>query len=163
MSSAVSQPRHHLEIIDGRESEKPLPKKLHVFIQTYLIVALSRELPRRYRVASELNVLCGSDRLVPDVTVMMRDAKFIEGDLADPPVFAVEILSPGQTVGQLFDKADRLVRAGAQVCWIIWPERRKAWLYSAQDVLEAYDFLVADLCDDETATVPVDALWAELD
>ena len=164
MSSGVTQPSYHLELIDGREIEKPLPKKFHVFVQSYLNFILMRDLPRRYRAASELNVLCGDDRLVPDLTVMEREAHFINGDLADPPLLIIEILSPGQTIGQLFDRADRLVRAGAPVCWIIWPERRKAWLYSAEDVTEARDSLVAALPgSDPGITIPLAELWAELE
>lgn len=162
MSTAVT-PGYHLELIDGREIEKPLPKKLHVFVQTYLASVLARDLPRAYRAGSELNVLCGADRLVPDVTVMKRDAKYIDGDLADPAVFAVEILSPSQTVGQLFDKADRLVRAGALMCWIIWPEKRRAWIYSADDVVEAREVLVVQLPCGNRIEIPLDAVWAELD
>lgn len=163
MSAVITQPSYHLELIDGREVEKPLPKKLHAFVQSYLIFVLSRDLPRKYRCAPELNVLCGKDRLVPDVTVMDRDARYIDVDLADPPVVAIEILSPVQTIGQLFDRADRLVRAGAPVCWMIWPERRKAWLYSAEDVVEARDSLTAALPGDATLAVPLADLWAELD
>ncbi len=163
MSSVITQQSYHLELIDGREIEKPFPKKLHAFVQTYLLVILSRDLPRKYRPASELNVVCGKDRLVPDVTVMDRDAYYVDGDLADPPTFAVEILSPGQTVGQLFDRADRLVRAGAPVCWIIWPERRKAWLYSAEDVVEVRDSLTANLPDEASVQIPLADIWAELD
>ncbi len=163
MSSVLTQPSYHLELIDGREIEKPLPRKLHAFVQTYLLVVLSRDLSREYRPASELNVLCGKDRLVPDVTVMSRDARYINGDLADPPIFAVEILSVGQTIGQPFDTADRLVRAGASVCWIIWPERRKAWLYSAEDVIEVHDSLTAALPQARSVSIPLSDIWAELD
>ncbi|MDQ2840031.1 MAG: Uma2 family endonuclease [Acidobacteriota bacterium] len=163
MSTLALQPTYHLELIDGREIEKALPKKLHVFIQTYLAFVLRRDLPKKYRAASELNVLCGGDRLIPDLTVMTRDARYTDGDLADAPLLAIEILSPGQTVGQLFDKADRLVRAGAKVCWIIWPERRKVWMYSADDVSEACDFLAATLLDGDKVTIGLADLWAELD
>ena len=134
--SALLTERYHFERIDGREVEKPLPKKLHAFIQEYLCFYFRVNLPAFLRAAPELNVLCAEDRLVPDVTVMMRSARYLDGDLAEPPVLAVEILSPGQTVGDLFGKADRLLKAGTATCWIIWPENRKAWTYTSSDLVE---------------------------
>ena len=67
MSTVLVEAAYHKELIDGRETDKPLPKNLHAFIQTFLAATLSASLPRRYRVATELNVLCGPDRLVPDI------------------------------------------------------------------------------------------------
>ncbi len=163
MSTVATEPAYHLERIDGREIQKPLPKKLHAFIEGYLIIVLSRDLPKRYHAAPELNVLCGEDRLVPDVTVMERNARYDDGDLADPPQLAIEIMSPGQTVGQLFDKADRLVRVGTPVCWVIWPERRQAWMYSADRMLEATQTLTASLSDGRQIEVNLAEMWTELE
>ena len=88
---------------------------------------LGTQLPeQKYRVLSELNVLCGDDRLVPDITVARRNAKYRDGDLADPASLCIEIFSPGQTFSTLLDRAERLVKAGTPVCWLIWPERRQA-------------------------------------
>ncbi len=143
-SPLVASPAYHVELIDGREIEKPSPKNLHTFIQVFLVLRVGIIVSSAFRLASELNVLCGRDRLVPDVMVVRRGAKYKDGDLQDPPALAVEILSPGQTVCGLFDKAARLVAAGAPSCWVIWPERRKAWTYSANDLVEASDNLTAD-------------------
>jgi Uma2 family endonuclease len=83
MSAVVSKPQYHVELIDGCEIEKPLPKKLHVFIQRFLILALARELPAQYRALPELNVLTGGrtadgrrEYVVPDVVVVPRGAPY---------------------------------------------------------------------------------------
>ena len=163
MGTVLTPTAYHTELIDGLEIEKPLPKNLHAFIQTFLIQWFGRELPRQYRVASELNVLCGKDRMVPDVTVVLRNARYLDGDLADPALVAVEILSPGQTIGNLFDKADRIVRAGTPVCWVIWPERRQAWQYTAQELAEAKQQLCASLVGGDAVAVNLSELWEALD
>ncbi|MBV8550026.1 MAG: Uma2 family endonuclease [Acidobacteriaceae bacterium] len=163
MSTVLTEPLYHSELIDGHEVQKPLPKKLHFLIEAFIIVTLARLLPKRFRVGPELNVLCGADRLVPDVSVVDRDARYINGDLADPAILCVEIVSPGQTIANLFDKADRLLRAGTPLCWIIWPERRKAWMYTADDLVEAADTLQALLPDGNTIQVSTAEMWAELD
>jgi len=110
MSTVLEDAAYHKELIDGREIEKPLPKNLHAFIQIFLGAALLARLSRSYRAATELNVVCGSDRLVPDVLVAERSARYENGDLADPPVLAVEIMSPGQDLSDLFSKCERLLQ-----------------------------------------------------
>jgi Uma2 family endonuclease len=134
----ISRHEYHVELIDGREIEKPLPKKLHFFIQLYLIQALGRLLPPRYAAGPELNVLTGGrtkdgrrEYVVPDVVVVGLDSKYEDGDLAEPPILAVEILSPGQTIGEMFIRAERLLKLGTPLVWVVWPEKRKAWEYSA--------------------------------
>jgi hypothetical protein len=63
----------------------------------------------------------------------------------------------------LFDKADRLVRSGCPVCWVIWPERRQAWMYSADHMMEATQSLTASLSDGGRIEVNLAEMWAELD
>jgi Uma2 family endonuclease len=159
MSTILIDPAYHIERIDGREVQKPLPKKLHAFVQSYLIRILSVNAQPNVRVLSELNVLCGDDRVIPDVTVVPRNARYIDGDLADPAILAVEILSPSQPLSILIDKAERLIKAGTPMCWIIWPERRQAWMFSVDALREAGETLTAD----NASKVSLAAMWADLD
>jgi Uma2 family endonuclease len=159
MSTILIDPAYHLERIDGREVQKPLPKKLHAFVQSYLIRILSGNPQPSVRILSELNVLCGNDRVIPDVTVVRRNARYIDGDLADPAILAVEILSPGQPLSVLIDKAERLIKAGTPMCWIIWPERRQAWMFSVDALREAGETLTAG----NAIEVSLAAIWADLD
>ena len=85
MSPVLSIPGYHVELIDGVEVRKPAPKNLHAVVQGFLIQWLGRELPKRYRILPELNVLYGLDRLVPDVTATEKGALYVDGDLADAP------------------------------------------------------------------------------
>ncbi len=163
MATVLTPATYHTELIDGQEIEKPVPKNLHAFAQTYLIQWFGRELSPKYRVASELNVWCGPDRLILDVTVLPRNARFVEGDLADPAQLAIEILSPGQTIGSLFDKADRIVKAGTPMCWVIWPEHRQVWQYESEQLTEANEQLFAPLSGSDSVAVSLPELWKELD
>lgn len=169
MSAVLTEPLYHTELIDGREIQKPLPKNLHAFVQTYLLQWFGRQLPRPYRVVSELNVICGSDRLVPDVVIASRTARYIDGNLADPAILAIEIMSPGQTLSDLLDRCERLLAAGTSRCWIIWPDRRKAWTYTSEELLcEASDVLIAALPDTASQSesdqlhISLSEIWAEL-
>ena len=159
-----TEPAYHVESIDGRETQKPLPKKSHFLIQRYLLLIFGRVLDeKQYLAGPELNVLCGQDRLVPDVVVVREGAEYKDGDLAEAPALAIEILSPGQTLSELLDKCDRLLRAGAPMCWIIWPERRKAWMYNVEDLNQAEESLMATLFDGSEIEVRLTEMWAKLD
>jgi len=169
MSIALTDAVYHRELIDGREIQKPLPKNLHAFIQTYLLQWFGRELPKQYRVASELNVICGSDRLVPDVILTTRNAHYVDGDLVDPPLLAVEIMSPGQTLSDLLNKCERMLATGTPICWVIWPERREAWTYTRDEALrEATRILSVALPNSASGSeveylrIPLAEMWAEL-
>ncbi len=162
MSTFLVDAAYHKELIDGREIEKPLPKNLHAFIQIFLGAALLARLPRSCRAATELNVVCGSDRLVPDVLVVERSARYENGDLADPPVLAVEIMSPGQDLSDLFNKCERLHKTGTPQCWVIWPERRQAWIFTPTSLEAAKENLTATI-GDSSVEISLAEMWAELD
>ena len=167
MSSVLTESLYHVELIDGREVQKPLPKKFHAIIQSYLIAVLTARLPKRqYQVLSELNVLCGEDhrdRVVPDITVALRAAVYREGDLLGPAVLCVEILSRGQTLSTLLDRSERLLKAGTPLCWVIWPERRQAWTYAQEDLRVADETLIVPMNEGKTIEVSLAEMWAELD
>ncbi len=145
MNTVLTEPVYHVELIDGREVEKPLPKKLHARIQKRILLELEKQIGNQpAEVLPALNVRCGEDRLVPDIVVASENARYENDDLVEGAYLAVEILLPGQTIGFLFDKADRMVRTGTKCCWIIWPARKQAWIYTSDSLKEAHDALTAE-------------------
>ncbi len=162
-----------VELIDGREVEKPLPKRLHIIIQSYLIVALSRLLSDRFMTLPECNVLTGGktpegrrEYVVPDIVTIPVSAAFDEGDLAEPPLLGAEILSPGQTITELFAWADRLVKLGTDTVWVIWPEKRRAWEVGREQFDEAHSKLTLRLpvgTEPDYVNIHVAEMWAQLD
>jgi Uma2 family endonuclease len=94
--------------------------------------------------------------------VIPRSARFVDGDLADPPMLAVEIMSPGQTLSELLDRCERLLTAGTPVCWIIWPERRKAWTYTSEETLKEDSKALRMMLMDEPLDLSLSEMWAEL-
>jgi Uma2 family endonuclease len=156
---------YHVELIDGIEIEKPLPKKFHAIIQRFLLLVLTRDLPKLYIAMPELNVKCGADRLVPDVCVIERAALLnSDSDDIEAPRLAVEILSPGQNLSNVLDKCERLLRHGTGLCWIISPEQRQAWMYrhdhhNSDFALEAAQEKLAG----DTIFISLADMWAELE
>lgn len=139
MSTATAtQFRYHTETIRGVEIEKPVPKRLHSIVMRRLMAALLEQTKGTgLEVFPELDMLCGLDRYCPDLTLATADATFTDDMLDQPAFLAVEILSPGQTIGKLFDKCDTYAQHGTEYGWVIWPEREQAWIVTASRIEEA--------------------------
>ena len=171
MDSVLTQATYHVELIDGSEVEKPLPKELHAFIQMYLILALSRQMPPHYYPLPDLNVLTGGtmpdgrrEYVVPDIVVAQRSGvSFLDGNLVETPALAVEILSPGQTIVDLFVRAERLLKLGCSIVWVIWPEKHRAWEYSKDDLRECSAHLAALLQTGTSVNINLPDMWAEME
>jgi Uma2 family endonuclease len=138
-SPALSVPliaSYHVELIDGQEIPKPLPKKPHSQTQGQLVLLLGNALPEAYEVLPELNILIGGERIIPDITVAASNARYTNNDLSDAPLLAVEILSAGQSLAKLFDRCERLMLAGTPLCWVFDPDHKRVWQYSADGLQE---------------------------
>ncbi|MGA8593864.1 MAG: Uma2 family endonuclease, partial [Bryobacteraceae bacterium] len=108
---------YHVERVHGQEIQKPWLKLLHAVVQMRILMALAYLQNEGRRVLPELDVpTSAGDWIVPDVTVARIDANYGHGKLAVPAELAVEIMSPGQTIGQLFDKCELLHAAGTKHC-----------------------------------------------
>jgi Uma2 family endonuclease len=137
---------YHVERIHGQEIQKPLPKRRHALVQTRIIIALAKwSGDLNLEVLTEIDVFTvGDDWVIPDLAVARANAKYRDGKLAEGAELAVEIMSPGQTIGQLFDKCELLHAGGTRHCWVLWPQKRSAWEYPAGGLpLPASDVLRA--------------------
>jgi Uma2 family endonuclease len=122
---------------------------------------------------SELNTLTGGrtpdgrrEYIVPDLQVVAKSAKYEDGDLAEAPVLGVEILSPGQSITDLFVRADRLVKLGASNVWVIWPEKRRAWQVGADLIDESSSKLTLRLPEGsrpDCLNIDLHEMWAVLE
>jgi hypothetical protein len=63
---------------------------------------------------NEIDVRCGADCLTPDVAFTV-DAKRDNRVVIEGTLLAVEIISPGQTVGELFDNASGYTRVACPI------------------------------------------------
>jgi hypothetical protein len=138
MGTASLPADYHVELIAGREVPKPLPKRLHWIVQARIFRELLKwEGSLDIELGTEVDILCGpnrDERLVPDVAAVNKNARYQDGVLVDGAVVAVKIMSPGQTIGQLFDKCEKLHAGGTRDCWVIWPKKQAAWRYAAGEL-----------------------------
>ena len=119
--------------------------------------------------AGTLRVLPGQVR-IPDVCFISRD-RFPGGKVSDAPIpglvpdLAVEVLSPGNTAGELARKLRDYFTAGVRLVWYIDPRSRTAEVYTALD--EGQTLTEAGVLDGGDVLpgfrLPLQKLFAELE
>ncbi|HEV2239017.1 MAG TPA: Uma2 family endonuclease [Ktedonobacterales bacterium] len=79
----------------------------------------------------------GETALVPDVAFVRADrlpargsAEYIKAPRLAPDLVA-EVASPSQHRPELRDKAERYLRAGVRLVWLIWPNQRQVDVWQA--------------------------------
>lgn len=103
---------------------KAMPATLHAWIQSVLLVLLSKQ---GVLALPELTVhVTATTFLVPDVAVV-RSLQFPYP--ADPALLCVEILSPEDRVGAMLAKCEAYHAWGVPFCWVVDPEKKIAWEY----------------------------------
>jgi len=150
------------EYVDGRIVERNVGEKGHSILQMYLgfLFMLNRD-AWGIEVYPELRTKLAT-RLyrIPDVLVVRAGVQF-ESVLDQPPLIAIEVLSPDDTLGELQEKIDEYVSFGIEHIWVFDPRKRLAW---------RADRGGPHLVEEEALAVPGTAIrvvlsdvWAELD
>jgi len=150
------------EYVDGHIEERNLGEKEHSLIQRYLtfFFMLKRE-NWGVEVFPELRTQTQARRFrVPDVLVMRKSDRF-ERYVTTPPLIAIEILSPEDSLTAMRAKAAEYRGFGVEHIWIIDPEPRIAYRYSGTALEEVQS---GELTVPETPIrVVLGELFAELD
>ncbi len=132
------------EFINGRLVQKMSPRGLHARVQAAVSRALLdwADQTGSGRVGSEWDFdLClpggAINRLVPDVAYLSYARVAFDDDASAEiptvaPDVAVEILSPGQTMGDLAEKLDVYQKAGVGLTVVIDPRREVAVLHDVR-------------------------------
>ncbi|GAA5164263.1 Uma2 family endonuclease [Ornithinimicrobium tianjinense] len=111
-----------IQLIEGELIVSPSPGVAHQVVSSELHVLLARAVPRHLRVlAAPLDLLAGERTVVqPDLVIVPRS--LVEGPAVDePPVLAVEILSPSSRRTDLVRKPEVLARFGVEHYWVVDP------------------------------------------
>ena len=125
------------EYVDGRIEERNLGEKDHSIIQRYLtFLFMLKRAEWRVEVFPELRTqIAATNFRVPDVLVVPSGEGF-ERYLKHPPLIAVEILSPEDSLKKMKDKAAQYCSFGIENIWIIDPETRRAYSYTSTGLEE---------------------------
>jgi Uma2 family endonuclease len=125
-------PESFLEENYERERGKPMPSFNHGIAQANLIFALNLACRDRFSIASELS-LASEPPMTPDVSVCnMRQPDWLHDEplLAEPPVAAVEIISPFESVDDRIPKIESLFEFGVQSVWLVQPPLKQVAVFT---------------------------------
>jgi Uma2 family endonuclease len=150
------------EFVDGRIEERNLGEKEHSLIQRYLtFLFMLHRAEWGAEVFPELRTQTRATRFrVPDVLVVRASEKF-ERYVTQPPLIAIEILSPEDTLRAIQEKAAEYRQFGVEHIWIIDPEPRIAYRYADGGLEEVHS---GELTVPGTPIrVALSELFAELD
>ncbi|MGB5632548.1 MAG: Uma2 family endonuclease [Waterburya sp.] len=115
------------ELVDGQAITKMSPKSFHSAVQAALIILLQNWCQGKGRIYPEWAIKLkrnGVDWVpVPDLTYISYNRLSTDWilDEACPvaPELAIEIISPGQSFGDLAEKATDYLQAGIAIVWLI--------------------------------------------
>ncbi len=105
------------------ERGKPMPNEQHGSVQANLI-GLLLGYKQRYRTISELTIALAEHNATPDICLYPRfalDYLHVKAVKEEPPLLAIEIISPSQTLDELLRKAESYFEVGVRSCWIVQP------------------------------------------
>jgi Uma2 family endonuclease len=120
--------RPDCDYVDGRIEERNLGELEHSILQTFLTYLFFHQ--RRewgIEVFSELRAKVSGTRFrVPDILVVRRGT-LIARVLDQPPLIAIEILSPEDRLSRLHQRIMDYLTFGVEHIWVFDPEERVAW------------------------------------
>ena len=116
------------EYIDGVMVPKAMGTRKHGRVQ-WRLCQLLEERAAGFEALNEQTVRLREGKwLVADVAVQRRDG--IQDPYPELPIYlCVEILSPGDRLGEMLNKGETYHEWGVPYFWVIDPETRQAWSY----------------------------------
>jgi Uma2 family endonuclease len=127
------------ELLDGELIELPPAKLFHGDLAK-LIAELLETVLDSSRVFVEVGYRLGPRRwLIPDVSALWPDQRIEDGWPQGAPMIAIEIVSRGNTAGELEKKRLLYLAGGAAEVWFIYPETHSMLVSRADGAAIAVD------------------------
>lgn len=107
-----------------QERGKPMPSKNHSYIELNVGAELRQRYRKTHSFYTELSLQLGDLPVTPDVCVFPKQKIDFASDLikvTEPPLVAIEILSPSQSQQPVADEIYAMLAAGVIACWLVQP------------------------------------------
>jgi Uma2 family endonuclease len=120
---------------------KPIPSKNHAIVQSNIVFYLKLKYGQQYEILSEISLELNDWEATPDVAVYPKmQINFLEDEvrLGQPPLCAIEILSPSQALSDLISKADKYFKNGVRSCWLVLPMLKNVYVFSSVDTYRVF-------------------------
>lgn len=153
--------RPDCDYVDGEVVERNVGEFSHSLIQRILMrIFLELEKVHPIRVMPELRNHVSLTRYrIPDICVMLKSQK-VEPILNSPPFLCIEILSPEDRMRRVLERVKEFLAFGVADVWVIDPETRTAYSYTANDGRQVQDRLTTA---NPELTVSLPEIFAQLD
>ncbi len=105
---------------------------------------------------SEISLELNGWRSTPDIGIFPRQRVSFSRDrirLTEPPLGVIEILSPQQSIQDLYDKIEAYFQEGVKSVWLVVPTLQSIAVYSAPDT---YKMFSTGTLTDEVLDISVD-------
>jgi Uma2 family endonuclease len=128
------------DYVDGVLVDRIVGEKDHSKLQKEILLYLHhRRVLWNIFVIQELRVQVSRTRYrVPDICVVAGPEPD-EQILTKPPFLCIEILSPEDRMSRMQQRIDDYLAFGVSYVWVIDPQTRKAWIYTAELMREVRD------------------------
>lgn len=125
------------ELVDGKAIPKMSPKGFHAALQGALLILVQNWCKEKGRIYPEWALVLqrhGKDWVpVPDLTYIsfkhLSEDWMKDEPCPTPPELAIEIISPGQTFGDLAEKASDYLAAGVSRVWVVDSKARSTTIF----------------------------------
>ena len=128
--------RPDCDYADGRLEERNLGERDHAVLQP-IFGSIFMNNRQTWGVVAATNwrvQVRKSNYRIPDVTVLPIGSSK-EPILRQPPLLAIEILSPRDSLKTMVKRCEDYLRFGVPNIWIVDPETRQAWYLTAQGLV----------------------------
>ncbi len=119
----VLELEHEISLAEEEEDDE-MPTRMHGWLQRRLIKIFTAHLAENLEIFPPVTFKGITQRYTPDVSIypVIPPILFAE-TFADelPPLIAIEIISPGQTIGAMVKKCQGMLESGVEECWIVEP------------------------------------------
>lgn len=112
---------------------KPMPSYNHGSIQANIIIQIGKLYDEKYRPVSELTLKLNDWISVPDISIYPFEMLDTDNDsikTTTPPLCAIEILSPKQSLSDLLLKARTYFEKEVKSCWLVLPGVNNIYVFS---------------------------------
>jgi len=120
---------------------KPMPSYNHGSIQANLIFLIKLGYDEKYRPVSELTLNLDDWLSVPDISIYPFEVLDTDNDTIKttiPPLCAIEILSPTQSLTELLFKARTYFEKEVKSCWLVLPGVNNIYVFSSAKEYEIF-------------------------
>jgi Uma2 family endonuclease len=122
-----------IQVTNSYEEErgKPMPSLNHSKLQRNLLFALT-PYAEQFELLPEIAIKIGDWGVTPDIAFYPLQSTNFKHDtikMDTPPIGAIEILSPTQSLSELVEKSEGYFLKGVKSYWLVIPEFQNIYVY----------------------------------